>query len=115
MYLLSFTPEKAPVNTQQEFLAFCGTLGLGKLLIDGRKEYLIRLRLLASDPRWRTREVEELTREAFWVHHVPGCDEHYLVHVLRSHPDFIPELDFVAIVYDKIVGNIMYTKSRLIQ
>lgn len=60
------------------------------------------------------RQVEELTREAFWNHHVPGCDEHYLVHVLRSHPDFIAELDFVAIVDDKIVGNIMYTKAHLI-
>ena len=60
------------------------------------------------------KQVEELTREAFWDHHVPGCDEHYLVHVLRSHPDFIHELDFVAIADDKIVGNIMYTKSRLI-
>ncbi len=60
------------------------------------------------------RQVEELTREAFWDHHEPGCDEHYLVHIMRSHPDFIPELDFVAIKDDKIVGNIMYTKSYLI-
>ena len=59
------------------------------------------------------RQVEELTREAFWNLHVPGCDEHYLVHVMRSHSDFIPELDFVAVLNDKIVGNIMYTKSRL--
>ena len=35
------------------------------------------------------RIVEELTREAFWNLHSPGCDEHYLVHVLRNHPDFI--------------------------
>lgn len=60
------------------------------------------------------RQVEELTREAFWNHHVPSCDEHYLVHVLRSHPDFIAELDFVAIVDDKIVGNIMYVKAHLV-
>jgi predicted N-acetyltransferase YhbS len=60
------------------------------------------------------RKVEELTREAFWNLYVPGCDEHYLVHVLRNHADFIPELDFVAIVDDKIVGNIMYTKAHLL-
>ncbi|MBN1399095.1 MAG: N-acetyltransferase [Bacteroidetes bacterium] len=59
------------------------------------------------------RQVEELTREAFWNLHVPGCDEHYLVHVMRNHPDFISELDFVAIMDNKIVGNIMYTKSHL--
>lgn len=57
------------------------------------------------------RIVEELTREAFWNLYVPGCDEHYLANILRNHPDFIPELDFVAVVDDKIVGNIMYTKS----
>jgi predicted N-acetyltransferase YhbS len=60
------------------------------------------------------RQVEELTREAFWNKHAPGCDEHYLAHVMRNHPDFLPELDFVATLGDKIVGNIMYTKSHLI-
>lgn len=62
------------------------------------------------------RIVEELTRDAFWDHHVPGCDEHYLAHILRSSPDFIPELDFVALVKQadgswQIAGNIMYTKA----
>jgi putative acetyltransferase len=60
------------------------------------------------------REVEELTREAFWNLHAPGCDEHYLVHEMRNHPDFIPDLDFVAILDGRIVGNIMYAKSRLV-
>jgi predicted N-acetyltransferase YhbS len=59
------------------------------------------------------RTVEELTREAFWNHHVPGCDEHYFAHILRTAPDFIPALDFVAVLDDKIVGNIMYTKSAI--
>jgi len=63
----------------------------------------------ASDKR----EVEELTRNAFWNVHVPGCDEHYLVHKMRQHHDFIPELDFVALLDERIVGSIMYTKSRL--
>ncbi len=60
------------------------------------------------------REVEELTREAFWNLYVPGCDEHYLVHKMRNHPDFIPELDFVAALGDRIVGNIMFTRSHLV-
>lgn len=60
------------------------------------------------------RIVEELTREAFWNLYVPGCNEHYLTHIMRSHPDFIKELDFVAELDGKIVGNIMYTKSWLI-
>ena len=36
--------------------------------------------------------VEELTREAFWNVYKPGADEHYFVHMMRNHPDFIPEL-----------------------
>jgi putative acetyltransferase len=58
--------------------------------------------------------VDELTREAFWNLYVPGCDEHYLVHVMRQHPDFIPSLDFVAVHDGRIIGNIMYTKSHVI-
>ena len=57
------------------------------------------------------RIVEELTREAFWNLHVPGCDEHLLVHNLRSTKEFIKELNFVAIYNNKIVGNIMYVEA----
>lgn len=60
------------------------------------------------------REVEEITRKAFYNLYVPGCDEHYLVHVMRTHKDFIPELDFVIEDDGKIIGNIMYTKARLV-
>ena len=57
------------------------------------------------------RKVEEVTREAFWNLYFPGCDEHYLVHIIRDHKDFIPELDFVAELDGEVVGNIMYAKS----
>ena len=60
------------------------------------------------------RAVEELTRDAFWNLFVPGCDEHYLAHVLRGHPDFLTDLDFVALEDGRIVGSIMYSKSRLV-
>ncbi len=60
------------------------------------------------------RLVEEVTREAFWNLYVPGCDEHYLVNVMRNHPDFIPELDFIILRENRIIGNIMYTKSQVI-
>jgi hypothetical protein len=55
-HLLTFTPDVAPTNTAQEFLAFCGTVGLGKLVAAGQTQWLEPLRKLASDPRWRTRE-----------------------------------------------------------
>ena len=59
------------------------------------------------------RAVEELTREAFWNVYKPGADEHYFVHEMRAHPDFIPELAFVLELDGRIVGNIMYTKAWL--
>lgn len=57
------------------------------------------------------RIVEELTREAFWNHYVPGCNEHYLVHMMRESESFIKELDIVATENETLVGNIMYTKA----
>jgi len=59
--------------------------------------------------------VEELTREAFWNVHEPGCNEHFLAHVLRDSLDFIAELDYVAELDGKPVGNIMYARSVILQ
>lgn len=67
---------------------------------------------LETEEDYRT--VEEITREAFWNQYFPGCDEHYTAHVLRTHPDFIHDMDFVAELSGKVVGNIMYTKSYLV-
>ena len=58
--------------------------------------------------------VEDITRKAFYNMYVPGCSEHYLVHIMRGHEDFIPELDFVLELDDRVIGNIMYTKARLV-
>ena len=41
------------------------------------------------------REVENLTREAFWNVYRPGCTEHYVLNQYRTNPDFIPELGLV--------------------
>jgi predicted N-acetyltransferase YhbS len=61
------------------------------------------------------RRVEEITREAFWNLYVPGCDEHYLAHIMRNNEDFIQDYSLVAIEpkNDCIVGNIMYAKSTV--
>ncbi len=58
--------------------------------------------------------VESITREAFYNLYVPGCTEHYLVHIMRGHEDFVPELDFVLECGGQVIGNIMYTKAKLI-
>jgi putative acetyltransferase len=60
------------------------------------------------------RIVEEITKRAFWNLHEVGCNEHYLVHLMRNHQDFIRELDLVIEVDEQIVGNIMFTKSHVI-
>ena len=56
-------------------------------------------------------ETENVTREAFWNHYSPACSEHYLLHIMRDCPAFVPELDVVAVCDGKIVGNVVYMKS----
>ena len=51
------------------------------------------------------REVENLTREAFWNVYRPGCTEHYVLNLYRSNPDFIPELDFVMEEDGRLMGH----------
>ena len=71
----------------------------------------INIRLETKDDYFK---VEELTREAFWNLYNPGCDEHYLCHILRNHKDFIKELDYVAEIDGNIIASIMYTYSYLL-
>ena len=49
-------------------------------------------------------ETEQVVREAFWNHFGPGCDEHYLLHIMRGCPAFLPQLDIVAVHEGRIVG-----------
>ena len=58
--------------------------------------------------------VENLTREAFWNVHEPGCGEHLLVRRLRSSPAFIKELSVTAVAGKEIVGHIAYTRAAVI-
>ena len=58
--------------------------------------------------------VENIIRQSFYNVYMPGCYEHYLAHIIRQHEDFIHELDFVLEKNGKIIGQIMYTKAKLI-
>ena len=60
------------------------------------------------------REVENLTREAFWNVYRPGCTEHYVLNQYRNNPDFIPELDFVMEEDGRIIGHVMFSKAEII-
>jgi hypothetical protein len=55
-HFLSFDPQRAPVNTPDGFLAFCGVEGLGRVIAEGQSDLWPTLRAFASDPRWRIRE-----------------------------------------------------------
>ena len=57
------------------------------------------------------REVENLVRESFWNVYRPGCSEHYVIHVLRDDPAFIPELDFVMEQDGILIGQNMFMKT----
>lgn len=57
--------------------------------------------------------VEHLTREAFWNVYRPGCTEHYVVHVLRSDPDFVPELDLVMERDGQLIGHVLYMRAKI--
>ncbi len=58
--------------------------------------------------------VEEVAREAFWNLYFPGCHEHFVIHKMREHEDFIRELTFVIEVDDQIAGGIFYTHSKIV-
>lgn len=72
----SYGPQVAPVNTPAEFLSVCGVVGLGRLLAEDRAEQrqgrLARLRQLAADPRWRTREAVAIALQT-WGDHDPDA------------------------------------------
>ena len=57
--------------------------------------------------------VERLVRESFWNVYRPGCTEHYVLHHLRSCPDFIPELAFVMEADGKIIGQNVFVKAQI--
>jgi len=61
----AYDANRAPTNSPEEFLAFCGVLGLGRLLAEGDAVALARLRSAASDPRWRTREAVAMALQRF--------------------------------------------------
>ncbi len=58
--------------------------------------------------------VELMTQHAFWNKHHLGCDEHYLVHKLRQHKDYLPELSRIAVKGGEVIGCIMYTKAQIV-
>lgn len=59
------------------------------------------------------RKVENMIRESFWNVYRPGCLEHYVCHVLRNDPAFIPELDLVMLRDGELIGQNMFMKAEI--
>ncbi len=59
------------------------------------------------------RTVENLVREAFWNVYRPGCYEHFLLHVLREHADFVPELNLVLEWAGDVIGQTVFVRSHI--
>lgn len=57
------------------------------------------------------RAVETLVRESFWNVYRPGCSEHYVLHVLRSDPAFVAELDFVMEKDGRLIGQNVFMRT----
>ena len=68
----------------------------------------IQIRLERKEER---QTVENLVREAFWNMYRPGCLEHYVLHRMRSHPDFIPELNYVLEKDGRIIGQNVFVRA----
>ena len=56
---------------------------------------------------------ELLAMRAFWNIHGPGCNEHLLVHKLRTAKEYLPQISRVAELDGKIVGAILYSKALI--
>jgi hypothetical protein len=65
--------------SDDEFLAACGVVGLGRLVAEGRSRYLGVLRGRASDPRWRVREAV-----AMWLQRIGDVDMEELLRVAEE-------------------------------
>ncbi len=71
----------------------------------------IHIRLEQQEDR---RAVEALVRESFWNVYRPGCSEHYVIHMLRDDPAFVPALDFVMEKDGVLIGQNMFMKTVIV-
>lgn len=57
--------------------------------------------------------VESMVRDSFWNVYRPGCLEHWLLHVMRDDPDFVPELDVVMERGGEIIGQNVFVRAKI--
>jgi predicted N-acetyltransferase YhbS len=77
------------------------------------RRIMLNITLRLEEPR-DYNIVEEITYRAFLTADHASGTEALLAHKLRTDSAFVRELDFVAVVDGEVVGNIMYTKSKVV-
>ena len=76
---ISIKPVEAPENSAKVFLTFCGVVGLGTLINEGKLDYLKQLRQFASDQRWRIREAVAIA-----LQRVGDADINFLLQEMKN-------------------------------
>lgn len=76
---LEWDANRAPENTPDSFLYFCGVLGLGRLITEGHQEHFSRLKTISNDSRWRSREAVAMALQT-----VGRWDASFLISQLES-------------------------------
>ena len=71
--------------------------------------------VIRSEEDKEYRRVEEIASEAFCNLYFPGAHDHYIVHKMSEHEDFIKELTFIIEVNDKVEGAIFYSNSKIVE
>lgn len=79
-----------------------------------RDKYVLNQLVIREETEADYHAAELVVKRAFWNLHRPGCNEHYLVHLLRDDPDNIPELTRVAELNGEIIGGIWYSHARVV-
>lgn len=69
--------------------------------------------IIRNETKEDYRNVENLTREAFWNVYRPGCTEHYVLHCYRNDPAFVPGLDLVMELNGELIGQVIYVRSEI--
>lgn len=68
---------------------------------------------IRQERREERHAVEALVREAFWNVYRPGCLEHYVLHLLRDDPAFVPELNLVLEKDGEIIGQNVFVRTAI--
>lgn len=77
---------------------------------DHKQNHNLCIRLERQEER---HAVESLVREAFWNVYRPGCLEHYVLHLLRDDPAFVPELNLVLEKDGRIIGQNVFVRTAI--